>query len=93
MGADLRQGQVLRLEATVAVERERLPILGEAELPRIRNVILLRPCLPLDLGGNRGEGTSFFHDHLLGSGIAPKAATPPAAAGEGEIMLNKGLKV
>jgi hypothetical protein len=77
MGADLRQGQVLRLEATVAVEGERQPILGQAELPCVRDVILPGPHLPLDLGGNLGKGASYLHDVLLGSGNAPKAQPPP----------------
>jgi hypothetical protein len=89
MGADLRQGQVLRLEATVAVERERLPILGEVELPCVGDVILFRPGLPLDLGGHLGNRTSFFHDLLLGSGIAPKAATPADWGGINSERLGK----
>jgi hypothetical protein len=75
MGSNLCEGYVSVSEVIVAVECERAPVLAEAELPCVRNVILLRPRLPLDLGDNLREGTSFFHHHLLGNGIAPEAAT------------------
>jgi hypothetical protein len=54
VGADLRQGQVLRLEDPMAVQREGVPIVVEAELSGVRDVIVLGLGLPLDLGGNLG---------------------------------------
>ena len=54
MGTDLREGQVFRLKDTVAVQREGVPIVVEAELTGVRDVIVLGLGLPLDLGGNLG---------------------------------------
>ena len=54
VGADLRQGQILRLEDPMTVQREGVPIVVEAELSGVRNVIVFGLSLTLDLGGNLG---------------------------------------